>query len=199
MNSAQMCIDDSRHLPLAVRVVEAISTTLLWLGYLGLLSYVQSAVVGHDGLTAAPVHALGSSQSQGVGLSFDSFVMHVLGVTVCGSSVLFLWARYNRARFRSRDRRNEPAMVSKEQFALYFGATCEQIATLQHARRLVMHHDDAGRLTRVRYRRRVRVQVSQPPLALSFGSSRVASLRRLPAWSSNHAHERDTEPSALTQ
>jgi poly-beta-1,6-N-acetyl-D-glucosamine biosynthesis protein PgaD len=170
MNSAQMCIDDSRHLPLAVRVVEAISTTLLWLGYLGLLSYLQSAVVGHDGLTAATVHALGSSQSQGVGLSFDSFVMHVLGVTFCGSSVLFLWACYNGARFRGRDRRNEPAMVSEEQFAHYFGATREQIATLQGARRLVMHHDTEGRLTRVRCRRRVDVQVSQPPLALSLDS-----------------------------
>jgi biofilm PGA synthesis protein PgaD len=150
MISAQMCIDDSRHRPLGVRLLEAVSTTLLWLAYLGLLSYVQSAVVDHDGLTTTPVHPFGS---QANGATLESFIGHLLGLTLCGSSLLFLWAGYNRLRFRGRDRRKDPAIVSVKQLAEYYGATCEQIATLQHARRLVMHHDAEGELTRVRYRK----------------------------------------------
>jgi poly-beta-1,6-N-acetyl-D-glucosamine biosynthesis protein PgaD len=166
-----MCIDDSKHLPLGVRLLEAVSTTVLWLAYLGLLSYVQSAIMEHNGQTGALHHPFGEwSRSQAPGLGFESFIAHLFGVTLCGSSVLFLWARYNRLRFRGRDRRNAPATVSEKQLGDYFGATCEQIATLQHARRLVMHHDAEGRLTGVRFRRRVHVQVSQPSLALSFGT-----------------------------
>lgn len=156
MDSAQMCIDDSRHLPLGVRLLEAISTTVLWLAYLGVLSCAQSAALD-DGRTAMHAHALAWSPSQAPGLGFDSFVAHLLCITLCGSSMLFLWARYNRLRFKGRDRRKAPPLVSEQQFAQHFGATREQIVTLRRARRLVMHHDADGRLTLVRYRRRVDV------------------------------------------
>jgi poly-beta-1,6-N-acetyl-D-glucosamine biosynthesis protein PgaD len=158
MNGAQMCIDDSKDLPLRVRLLETVSTVLLWLVYLGVASFVQSALILRQvGVTTTISHPSASTFLQDSAGHAASFAAHLLMVTILGSSVLFLWARYNQKRFRGRDRRRAPIAVFEIQLAEYYSATPEQIMTIQQARRLVMHHDADGRLARVRYRRAVSV------------------------------------------
>jgi poly-beta-1,6-N-acetyl-D-glucosamine biosynthesis protein PgaD len=154
MNGAQMCIDNSKELPLRVRLLEAVSTMLLWLVYLGVASFVQSNLVPQQvGVTKTISHSSTLIYLQDNAVHAGSFAAHLFIVTIFGSSVLFLWAGYNQMRFRGRDRRRAPITVSEIQLAEYYSATPQQIMTIQHARRLVMHHDADGRLARVRYRR----------------------------------------------
>jgi poly-beta-1,6-N-acetyl-D-glucosamine biosynthesis protein PgaD len=149
-----MCIDDSKDLPLRVRLLETVSTVLLWLVYLGVASFFQSALIPqHVGAIPTISHPSILTYWEDNAVDAGSFAVHLLIVTLIGSSVLFLWARYNQMRFRGRDRRRESITVSEVHLAEYYSATPEQIRTIQHARRLVMHHDADGRLARVRYRR----------------------------------------------
>jgi poly-beta-1,6-N-acetyl-D-glucosamine biosynthesis protein PgaD len=162
MISAQMCIDNSKDLPLRIRLMEAVSTVLLWLVYLGVVSLLQSALIPRQigaTETISPPSTWTYLQDNAVGAG--TFAAHLLIVTILGSSVLFLWARYNQVRFRGRERRRASITVSEVQLAEYYSATPEQIKTIQHARRLVMHHDADGRLARVRYRR-----ASEPSIGL---------------------------------
>jgi poly-beta-1,6-N-acetyl-D-glucosamine biosynthesis protein PgaD len=154
MNGAQMCIDNSKDLPLRVRLLEAVSTVLLWLVYLGVVSFVQPDLTPQQiGATKTISHPSTLTYLQDNAVDAGTFAAHLLIVTILGSSVLFLWARYNQMRFRRRERRRESITVSEVHLAEYYSATPKQIRTIQHARRLVMHHDADGRLARVRYRR----------------------------------------------
>jgi biofilm PGA synthesis protein PgaD len=146
-----MCIDDSRHRPAVIRLLEAVVTGIVWLAYVGLLPCIWSAFMERGAQTGAVSRSFLWSAAQANGLGFGSFVMQLLTVALCGSSLLYLWARYNRLRFQDKDRRKVPVTVAVTELAEYYGGTPEQIVSLQHERRLFMRHDPDGRLTRVHY------------------------------------------------
>jgi poly-beta-1,6-N-acetyl-D-glucosamine biosynthesis protein PgaD len=151
MNSEKMCIDDSRHRPAVIRLLEAAVTGIVWLAYVGLLPYIWAAFMGRGSQTGALSRSFQWSAAEAHGLGFGSFVMQLLTVALCGSSLLYLWARYNRLRFQGKDRRKVPVTVTATELAEYYGGTREQIVSMQHERRLLMRHDADGRLTRVHY------------------------------------------------
>ena len=151
MNSEHMCIDDSKHRPVVIRLLETVVTGIVWLAYVGLLPYIWAAFMGRGSQTGALSRSFQWSAAQANGLGFGSFVMQLLTVALCGSSLLYLWARYNRLRFQCKDRRKIPVTVTAAELAEYYGGTREQIVSLQHERRLLMRHDADGRLTRVHY------------------------------------------------
>ena len=149
MNSEQMCIDDSRQRPASIRLLEAAITTLVWLSYMGALPLLASLFVPHS--AHHPFGALTWDALYAATLGFRAFAVQIFTVVLCGSSLLYAWARYNKLRFRGKDRRTRPVNVTATELARYYGGTPEQIATLQQARRLYMRHDPEGRLTRVHY------------------------------------------------
>jgi biofilm PGA synthesis protein PgaD len=146
-----MCIDDSRHRSAGIRLLEAAATGMVWLAYFGILPYLWAAFMQLG--TQAPAVSV-PFQWTGVGangLGFDSFLAQLFTVVLCGSSLLYTWARYNGVRFRGKDRRKTAVTVTAPDLAVYYGGTPDQIVTLQDARRLYMRHDANGRLTRIHY------------------------------------------------
>jgi biofilm PGA synthesis protein PgaD len=183
MNSEQMCIDHSRHRPAVIRLLEAVVTGIVWLAYVGLLPYLWSAFMKRGAQTGAVSGSFQWSAAHASGPGFGPFVMQLLTVAMCGSTLLYLWARYNRLRFQGKDRRRAAVTVTATELAEYYGGTCEQIVSLQQERRLFMRHDPDGRLTRVHYgfvpdphhsvltsRRRVRRSSGQVRVVTSSGA-----------------------------
>jgi poly-beta-1,6-N-acetyl-D-glucosamine biosynthesis protein PgaD len=150
MNSEHMCIDDSRHRPALIRLLEAVVTGIVWLAYVGVLPLIWSAFMKRGAATGAVSRSFPWSAA-GAGPGFGSFVMQVGAVALCGSSLLYCWALYNRQRFRGKDRRQATVTATAMELAEYYGGTPEQIVSLQQERRLFMRHDADGRLTRVHY------------------------------------------------
>ena len=151
MNSEHMCIDHSKHRPAVIRLLEAAVTGIVWLAYIGLLPYLWPAFMERGAQTGAVSGPFQWSAAEAIGPGFGSFVMQLLAVALCGSSLLYLWARYNRLRFQGKDRRKVPVTVTEAELAACYGGTREQILSLQQERRLFMRHDPDGRLTRVHY------------------------------------------------
>jgi biofilm PGA synthesis protein PgaD len=149
MNSGHLCIDDSRHRPAGIRLLEAAATGIVWLAYFGILQYIWSAF-RQRGAQAGAV-SVPFQWTRANGLGFDSFLVQLFAVVLCGSTLLYLWATYNKRRFRGKDRRKAAESVTATELAVYYGGTPEQIITLQDARRLYMRHDADGRLTRIHY------------------------------------------------
>jgi biofilm PGA synthesis protein PgaD len=65
-------------------------------------------------------------------------------VIVINGLILILWARYNRFRFRGKDRRSAKSAVTAEEIAEGLEMTLLQVQTAQRARRMVVHHDEGG-------------------------------------------------------
>ncbi|GAC1304037.1 MAG: hypothetical protein NVSMB10_06600 [Steroidobacteraceae bacterium] len=133
------------------RLIEAAATVLVWFAYFGLLPSIWSALTQPGAQADAISRPFHWSGTHANGMEFGSFAAQLFTVVLCGSSVLYLWANYNRWRFRGRDRRRESVNVTATELAAYYGGTSEQIVTLQEARRLYMRHDAEGRLTRIHY------------------------------------------------
>src|ERR1700738_1374306 len=134
MNSEKMCIDDSRHRPAVIRLLEAAVTGIVWLAYVGLLPYIWAAFMGRGSQTGALSRSFQWSAAEAHGLGFGSFVMQLLTVALCGSSLLYLWACYNRLRFQGKDRRKAPGTVTATELAEYYGGPRERVVRL-HAER----------------------------------------------------------------
>lgn len=149
MNSGHQCIDDSRHRSVAIRLLEAVATVVVWLAYFGILPVIWLLLTQRGARTAAVSVPFQWGAADGLG--FESFVVRLFVVVLFGSTSLYLWATYNRLRFRGKDRRKAPVCVTATDLAAYYGGTPGQIITLQDARRLYMRHDADGRLTRVHY------------------------------------------------
>ncbi|MDR3415568.1 MAG: poly-beta-1,6-N-acetyl-D-glucosamine biosynthesis protein PgaD [Nevskia sp.] len=164
MNEAELYIDDSRYLPVHVRLLEAGVTVLLWLAYLGLLSPVASTVWSY-----ATLHGDGSrpvTPSQEISVAgFGRFLAHVYTVVLVNLGLLLFWARHNVRRFRGRSRRKNVANVSEQQLAKFFHVECGQVAVWQQSRRLLMHHDVEGHL--------LAVETGQPVASKSCGAEPV--------------------------
>jgi poly-beta-1,6-N-acetyl-D-glucosamine biosynthesis protein PgaD len=124
MNSEQMCIDDSKHRPPVIRLLEAVMTGIVWLAYVGLLPYIWSAFSERGAQTGALSRSFQWTAAEAHGLGFGSFVMQLLAVALCGSSLLYLWACYNRLRFQNKDRRKVPVTVTATELAAYYGGSC---------------------------------------------------------------------------
>lgn len=76
--------------------------------------------------------------------------MHQYALTIaCIAVALIGWARYNLLRFRDKDNRKASKRVDPADQAQYFKIEAQQLCQWQTAKRLVIHHDDQGDITRV--------------------------------------------------
>lgn len=86
---------------------------------------------------------------------------------VLSITVVFLgWAGYNLFRFRGKKRRKGSKVIEMTEIAGRFSVDAGQLMTWRRAKRLVIHHDAHGTITRVDQEQ---VQVSPPLPTMSKG------------------------------
>jgi len=74
-------------------------------------------------------------------------------VIVVLALILGSWAWYNLKRFRVREKRLQAPAVSPSEIAGYFGLPEEDLATIKAAHRVVISHDDSGRMCGIECKR----------------------------------------------
>jgi poly-beta-1,6-N-acetyl-D-glucosamine biosynthesis protein PgaD len=119
-----------------------ILTVVFWVGYFYLMRHALSVVLSYFGISAP------------WGLQFNDVSVppilnniQIYAVIVVLNTIIFLgWALYNKYMFGSRNRRRNPAAVTPEEVANFFSLTPLTVNTCRAARRMVMVHDDAGKL-----------------------------------------------------
>lgn len=74
---------------------------------------------------------------------------------ICGglASGLFLWAMYNRLRFRGRKRRSHRRRIPVEEIASFERIDATSLARWQHCQRLVIRHTQTGEIEEVEAKR----------------------------------------------
>ncbi len=81
------------------------------------------------------------------GLYGERRLLACYGITVLLIGIAYLgWALYNQFRFRGRERRCEQRRVDDEALAEAFGIVPDEVVRLKSARRVVITHDEAGRI-----------------------------------------------------
>lgn len=76
-------------------------------------------------------------------------LIYVIVVLMIGTALIG-WATYNLLRFRNNERRNrQPVSVTPEELSRFFAIDENLVLRLQVSRRIVMHHDECGRLGEV--------------------------------------------------
>lgn len=70
-------------------------------------------------------------------------------IIVINGLILVLWARYNRFRFRGKDRRSAKSTVASAEIAESLDMNVLQVEGAQRARRMIVHHDERGVIERV--------------------------------------------------
>ena len=74
-------------------------------------------------------------------------VTDYLTVVAWLGGALLVWAYYNFLRFHGSQRRRARPPVTRAEQASHYGIASAELARWVDARRLVVHHDEAGRLT----------------------------------------------------
>ncbi len=73
------------------------------------------------------------------------------GLTIAIVGICYIsWALYNQFRFRGRERRLTPPVVTVEELAGDFDLDPALVSTLQEAKRIRIVHDEQGRIRRIR-------------------------------------------------
>ena len=67
--------------------------------------------------------------------------------------ILGSWAWYNLKRFGRREKRRQAPTVTPSEVAGHFGLPEEDLATIKTAHRVVISHDDSGRICGIKWRR----------------------------------------------
>lgn len=80
-------------------------------------------------------------------LGWYALVIFLLGFSL-GS-----WAWYNMKRFGDRDKRRQAPAVTPSEVAGHFGLPEEDLAAIKAAHRVVISHDDSGRVCGIEWRR----------------------------------------------
>jgi len=132
-------------LPIIIRVRDVVLTILMWLMY---FYFMRNFFFFFKDLFVWAFNGFGDTTP------YESFKIFAtlgdyLGIIVISGLVFIGWAVYNKLRYGKKKRRVSHAAVQSDQIAESYGLSSEELAAWQEARVLVMHHDLAGRLTKV--------------------------------------------------
>lgn len=119
-----------------------IMTALWWLFWLYLIREIFYVGVDLLGSRSEPIRA---ALVEDISRTF-SFYFEVIAIN---GLILIAWARYNRFRFRGKDRRSAKSSVSVAEIAETLSMSLFQVEAAQRARRMVVHHDEYGTIARV--------------------------------------------------
>ena len=114
----------------------------LWLPIVGVLGWVV-------GIGAAHYHMIVLEGYRGLSALLP---LYLLIIALLGGS-LVSWAQYNLIRFRGTERRTRSKDARPEMLAAHFGVDATDLNQWLSVRRLVLHHDQHGRLIKVEARR----------------------------------------------
>jgi poly-beta-1,6-N-acetyl-D-glucosamine biosynthesis protein PgaD len=114
----------------------------LWVGYIYLMRHALSVVLSYFGISAP------------WGLQFnDISVPPILNniqtyavVVLINAAVFVSWALYNKIVFGYRHRRRRSDPVTPAEIGAHFFLAAAQVDACQAARRIIMVHDESGRL-----------------------------------------------------
>jgi poly-beta-1,6-N-acetyl-D-glucosamine biosynthesis protein PgaD len=124
------------------RILEGSITLALWLGYLYLMRHALSVVLSYFGISA-PWGLQWSDVS--VPPLVTNIRTYALVVLVNGA-VFISWALYNKYMFGYRGRRRSSAAVTPAEMSAHFLLTEAQVEMCRTAKRIVMVHDQSGKL-----------------------------------------------------
>jgi biofilm PGA synthesis protein PgaD len=124
------------------RVRDWIMTALWWVFWLYLIREVFFVALDLFAERTEPIRA---ALMEDIGRTFG-FYFQVIAIN---GLILIGWARYNRFRFRGKDRRSAKSSVTGGEIAETLSMSLFQVEAAQRARRMVVHHDDYGTITRV--------------------------------------------------
>jgi biofilm PGA synthesis protein PgaD len=125
-----------------VKLRDWIMTTLWWIFWLYLIREVFTIAVD---LLSARSDELRMERVVDITSTFAFYFQ----IIVINGVVLILWARYNRFRFRGKDRRSAKSSVTPEEIAESLEMSVALVETAQRARRMVVHHDELGLIEQV--------------------------------------------------
>lgn len=122
--------------------MEIILTVVFWAGYFYLMRHALSVVLSYFGVSAP------------WGLQFNDVSvppilndMKIYAVVIVLNTAVFIgWAVYNKYMFGSRNRRRNSAPVTSQEVATFFSLAPSTVDTCHTARRMVMVHDESGKL-----------------------------------------------------
>ena len=114
----------------------------LWVGYIYLMRHALSVVLTYFGISA-PWGLQFSDIS--VPPVLDDIKMYAV-VVLINAAIFIAWALYNKFMFGNRHRRSNSVPVTAADTGAFFSLTAAQTDSCRAARRMVMVHDDSGRL-----------------------------------------------------
>ncbi|MCR6629881.1 MAG: poly-beta-1,6-N-acetyl-D-glucosamine biosynthesis protein PgaD [Magnetospirillum sp.] len=126
-------------------MLDLVLTTALWVFYLVLVHEAALFAAAVAGWLVNPTGAWLSHRFAAVLPTLLSYAE----VAAINAGLLFAWAAYNRLRFAGRERRRGSVVVTAGDVARFYHVTEAEILEWREARRLVVHHDSAGMITRV--------------------------------------------------
>ena len=138
-------IDKAKNLPLLVRIRDVILTILVWLLY---LYFMRDFFVITSDAISWTFHGFSSEDSE-YSLKIVATIISYLEIIFVMELVFVAWSLYNMLRFGKKRRRRARPVVTVEETAKMFHSSVEDVEVWQHAQTLTMHHDKAGRLTKV--------------------------------------------------
>lgn len=142
MTTTDPIIDMPRLRTQLVKLRDWLMTALWWIFWLYLIREVFTITVD---LVAARSDAI---RMQAVAEIAGTFAFYFQIILINGL-MLILWARYNRFRFRGKDRRSAKSSVSQEEIAESLEMSVALVKTAQRARRMIVHHDGLGLIEQI--------------------------------------------------
>ena len=125
--------------PLKVRVADGAMTCIVWVLYL-------NVILNRLHLTA---HGAFGGWTKGESATLTNLLISSLELAGLTIIALMVWNVYNLGRSTKSSRLSSVPTVGALQLARQYEVSCNQICDWQDARRLIVHHDDAGRLIHV--------------------------------------------------
>jgi len=128
--------------PLGKRLLDGFFTIALWLGYLYLMRHALSVVLSYFGVSAP----WGLQWSD---ISVPPLVTNIRTyalIVLMNGAIFISWALYNKFMFGYRGRRRRSVPVTPAEMSAHFLLTEAQVDTCQAAKRIIMVHDQSGKL-----------------------------------------------------
>ena len=124
------------------RFLDGLITVMLWAGYLYLMRHALSVVLSYFGVLAP----WGLQWSD---ISVPPLVTNIRTyalIVLVNGAIFISWALYNKFMFGYRGRRRRSDPVTPAQMSAHFLLTEAQVDACRSAKRIVMVHDQSGKL-----------------------------------------------------
>ncbi len=127
------------------RFSSSLVTLIFWVAWFYLWQPVISLLAWSVGVKMFYDHMIGLGGVKGF---FQLLLIYILALVVIGL-VFFSWAYYNNRRFKNKKRRGRTWKISFMNLGERYEFTGEQVLHCKASRRLVVHFDEAGKITSV--------------------------------------------------